>query len=85
MFLLRCLSSWFAQVSLSKSKFEARNAQRMCLPGVIVALVGNKLDLAESHRDVPTEVSLVTGFVANESIYFDMEISMCDTGRVHVR
>jgi len=45
------------QESLRQAKWWVKQVKQECDPGVVIALVGNKLDLAESHRDVPTEVS----------------------------
>ena len=47
----------FTQESLRQAKWWVKQVKQECDPGVVIALVGNKLDLAESHRDVPTEVS----------------------------
>merc|ERR1712032_1148224 len=41
--------------SLRQAKWWVKQVKQECDPGVVIALVGNKLDLAESHRDVPTE------------------------------
>ena len=47
----------YLQESLRQAKWWVKQVKQECDPGVVIALVGNKLDLAESHRDVPTEVS----------------------------
>ena len=49
------------QESLRQAKWWVKQVKQECDPGVVIALVGNKLDLAESHRDVPTEASFFTG------------------------
>ena len=49
----------FEQESLRQAKWWVKQVKQECDPGVVIALVGNKLDLAESHRDVPTEVSFL--------------------------
>merc|ERR1719305_362896 len=41
--------------SLRQAKWWVKQVKQECDPGVVIALVGNKLDLAETHRAVPTE------------------------------
>ncbi|KAJ3187890.1 hypothetical protein HDU85_006283 [Gaertneriomyces sp. JEL0708] len=41
--------------SLDKAKSWVKELQRQASPNIVIALVGNKLDLAEGSRGVPTE------------------------------
>ncbi|GAA5862748.1 hypothetical protein JCM3774_001907 [Rhodotorula dairenensis] len=58
--------------SLVKARSWIAELQRQADPGIVVMLVGNKLDLAESERQVPTEEA--QRFADEEGLMF-MEVS----------
>lgn len=60
------------QPSLVKARSWISELQRQADPGIVVMLVGNKLDLAESERQVSTEEA--QRFADEEGLMF-MEVS----------
>ena len=59
---------------MRQAKWWVKQVKQECDPGVVIALVGNKLDLAESHRDVPTEVLFVIGLMTRGFFFFFINI-----------
>ncbi|KAK0554618.1 GTP-binding protein of the rab/ypt [Tilletia horrida] len=72
-------NEFFAQSSLDKAKAWIRELQRQADPNIIIALAGNKLDLAGSRRAIPTEEA--KSYADEEGLLF-LETSAKDASNV---